>query len=107
MAALYEEARCKILLLKLGERGIALLEGNDFISLDSFVRNLEDPVGAGDALLAYSTLAHLVYGSRAATAVLGAVAAAIECERDGNIPVTRQDMRERLTLLEKEASYEI
>ena len=60
---LYDKAKCKNLLLKLGEKGIIVYrESNDssqlrsFFALDSFAKKVIDPVGAGDAMLAYSTL---------------------------------------------------
>jgi len=72
-----------------------------FFSVDSFVDRLVDPVGAGDALLAYATLALYITGNVAVASVLGAMAAAVECERDGNIPVTPADVREKLDLYER------
>ena len=56
--------------------------------VDSFVDQLKDAVGAGDALLAYSTLALLVSGDIVQATILGSIAAAVECEFDGNYPVT-------------------
>ncbi len=43
-------------------------------------------MGAGDALLAYATLAILASGSAAEATILGSMAAACECELDGNVP---------------------
>ena len=57
---------CKLLILKLGERGVLACRSSDhesldsFFVIDSFVDRLVDAVGAGDALLAYATLAMLV-----------------------------------------------
>ena len=58
-----------------------------FFVIDSFVDSVVDAVGAGDALLAYATLAMLAKGDAIAT-ILGSMAAACECERDGNIPIS-------------------
>src|SRR5262249_49946882 len=58
-AHLYDAAKCKFLILKLGKRGVLACVNNNhesldsFFVLDSFTDNLKDPVGAGDALLAY------------------------------------------------------
>src|SRR4029077_20750601 len=62
-SVLYDKAKCKTLMLKLGERGVLTCRGSDhealdsFIVVDSFVERLVDAVGAGDALLAQATRA--------------------------------------------------
>lgn len=108
---LYDRAACKLLMLKLGERGMLVCRGSDHESLDSFyvidtfVDHLIDPVGAGDALLAYSTLAMLAAGDDAQASILGAIAAACECEYDGNIPITPQAMHAKLDMVEKRVNF--
>ena len=64
-----------------------------------------DAVGAGDALLAYATLSMVADGSEVAATILGSLAAAIECEIDGNLPVSREDVVRRIEGLEKRANY--
>jgi sugar/nucleoside kinase (ribokinase family) len=64
-----------------------------------------DAVGAGDALLAYATLAKVATGSDAIATILGSMAAACECELDGNIPVTPADVRAKIDAVERQASY--
>ncbi len=64
-----------------------------------------DAVGAGDALLSYATLAMVTDGSGAVASILGAFAAALECEVDGNIPIGRQDVMRKLDAIEKRARY--
>ncbi len=108
---LYDAAACKTLILKLGDRGVLTCVSDDhealdsFFSIDSFVDNLVDPVGAGDALLAYSTLAMLVSGSPIQATILGSIAAALECEQDGNIPISPADLLDRLSLVERQVTY--
>jgi bifunctional ADP-heptose synthase (sugar kinase/adenylyltransferase) len=108
---LYDEAQCKLLILKLGERGILTCKGTDhelldsFFVLDSFVENLVDPVGAGDALLAYSTLAMLVSRDEIQATIIGAIAAGCECEFDGNIPITLDHVHQKLETVEKQMNY--
>jgi bifunctional ADP-heptose synthase (sugar kinase/adenylyltransferase) len=110
-SSLYDEAKCKLLMLKLGERGVLACRNSDhsaldsFFVIDSFVDNLIDAVGAGDALLAYSTLAMLVSHNDAIATTLGTVAAACECERDGNIPVTPDDVLEKLDKIERQMNF--
>jgi rfaE bifunctional protein kinase chain/domain len=110
-SALYDMARCKTLVLKLGERGVLTCRSADhesldsFVVVDSFVDRVVDAVGAGDALLAYATLAKMATGSDAVATILGSMAAACECEVDGNVPVTPSDVRGKIDAVEREASY--
>ena len=110
-ASLYDLAECKTLILKLGERGVLTHVTDDhesldsFFIIDSFVDRVVDAVGAGDALLAYATLASLVSDSPAVAAILGSIAAACECEIDGNVPVSPADILAKLEKAEKQANY--
>lgn len=110
-SALYDAAQCRTLILKLGERGVLTCRNSDhtsldsFIVVDSFVERVVDAVGAGDALLAYATLAKLTTGSDAIASILGSIAAAGECECDGNIPVTSDDVRRKIDAVERQANY--
>ncbi|MBI4425471.1 MAG: adenylyltransferase/cytidyltransferase family protein [Elusimicrobia bacterium] len=109
--ALYRKARAKLMIMKLGERGVIAFRPHQdgdvrgFLAIDSFVGNLVDPVGAGDAMLAYSTLALAVSGSPVIASVLGSMAAAVACERDGNNPVAPEDVVKKLDAVEKVAHY--
>lgn len=104
---LMEATGCKLLMLKLGERGLFTLrpEGgrkpNNYFSIDSFCDTVVDAVGAGDALLAYATLAFLATRSESISAILGAMAAAHECEVDGNIPVEPADVMRKIDQVER------
>jgi rfaE bifunctional protein kinase chain/domain len=110
-SALYDETHCKALILKLGERGVLTCRSSDhesldsFVVVDSFVERLTDALGAGDALLAYATLSKLATGSDAMATILGSMAAACECEYDGNIPVTPDDVRRKIDTVERQANY--
>ena len=71
-------------------------------SLPSFTTNLLDPVGAGDALLAYSTLRGLlVTKSIVPASIMGSLAAACACESDGNIPLDKETIFKKIELFEK------
>ena len=93
-------------MLKLGERGLMTLtsrrsdSSTEFFLLDSMTTQAIDPVGAGDALLAYATLALRACGSAEQAAILGSIAAACECEHDGNVPVAPSELLSRLNHLE-------
>jgi rfaE bifunctional protein kinase chain/domain/rfaE bifunctional protein nucleotidyltransferase chain/domain len=55
-----------------------------------------DPLGCGDALLATTTLALCAGGSLQAAALLGSIAAAIEVQEVGNVPVGVERIRRYL-----------
>jgi rfaE bifunctional protein kinase chain/domain len=108
----YDAAKCKLLILKLGDRGVLAGRSadhealNSFFVVDSFVERVVDAVGAGDALLAYATLALLATGSPVVATVLGNMAAACEVERDGNIPIVPADLMAKIDVAEKQAAYQ-
>ena len=108
---LYKEAKCKNLILKLGDKGIITYRPGDFndprtfFTLDSFVEKVVDAVGTGDALLSYASLALSVTGSIVIASILGSVAAAIACENDGNNPVNPEDVIKKLGIIEKKINY--
>jgi rfaE bifunctional protein kinase chain/domain len=110
-AQLHEAAECRMIILKLGDRGVLTCrpgKGNDlrsFFVVDSFAERVVDAVGAGDALLAYATLAMVADGSEVSATILGSFAAALECEVDGNLPVSRDDVARRIEAVEKRADY--
>ena len=110
-SGLYDAAQCKLLILKLGERGVLACRNSDheslesFFVIDSFVDNLVDAVGAGDALLAYATLAMLVAKNDAIATILGAFAAACECEHDGNIPISTENVRAKIASVERQMNF--
>lgn len=109
---LYNEAACKFLILKCAEAGtftIRSIDTTDFraaFALDSFCNHPVDPVGAGDALLAYSSLALKKGHGAVSASILGGIAAGLECEHDGNIPITSEKVLEQIDKLEKIANYE-
>ena len=108
---LFNAAKCKTLILKLGDRGVLTqinsraedLDGYHVV--DSFVENLIDAVGAGDALLAYSTLTMVVVASPTQATILGSIAAACECELDGNVPIATTDVLAKIDLIERQATF--
>lgn len=107
-SAVFDAAQCKLLILKLGDRGVLTCRGSQhekldsFFVIDSFVDRIVDAVGAGDALLAYTTLAMLADGNEAVATILGSMAAACECEADGNIPITPEHVLKKIDIAEKQ-----
>jgi rfaE bifunctional protein kinase chain/domain/rfaE bifunctional protein nucleotidyltransferase chain/domain len=107
---LFREARCKNLILKLGERGTITYrrptaEPRDFFTLDNFVDRLVDPIGAGDALLAYASLALAATGNLVIASILGSLGAAVTCERTGNVPVSPTEVEDKIEVLERRARF--
>ncbi|MFL6506162.1 MAG: PfkB family carbohydrate kinase [Candidatus Udaeobacter sp.] len=108
---LYKKAGCKLLILKLGERGIITYrapshEVRAFFTVDSFADRVVDAVGAGDALLSYAALSMVATKSNVIGSILGALAAAVACEHDGNNPVKPDDVLKKLDALEKRSRFE-
>lgn len=100
---LRKRARADTVMLKMGGRGLMTFTGpgaSDFISVDSFVREVVDPVGAGDALLAYATLVMTKFKNPVLASIVGSLAAAVECETEGNVPVTPDKIIALLDYLE-------
>lgn len=107
---LFAEARCKVLILKLGSRGSMTFreaggELRSFFGVDSFADHVVDAVGSGDALLAYATLALKATGDPVIASVLGSMAAAVECEIDGNIPVQPEMVLKKIEAFERRANF--
>ena len=112
-SALYDSAHCQILMLKLGARGMMTFRASivdedrrSFFSVDSLARDtVVDPVGSGDALLAYATLSQVATNREVIASIIGTVAAGLECEFEGNIPVTPDLVIGRLHELEKASDF--
>lgn len=110
---LYKQAECRTLILKMGERGLITYRGvpkatedvRSFFVIDSFAQEVADAVGSGDALLAYATLCMVATGNEVIASVIGSIAAAVECEHDGNIPVEPSQVTEALDRIEKRAVF--
>ena len=100
-------------MLKLGERGLITYRSNttktadprSFFVMDSFTDHVVDAVGSGDALLAYATLAMATTDNPLIASVLGSMAAAVECEHEGNVPVRPEDVRAKLDQAQKLVNY--
>jgi rfaE bifunctional protein kinase chain/domain/rfaE bifunctional protein nucleotidyltransferase chain/domain len=107
---LYRRARCRVLILKMGARGLITYRAPDpnvrsFFTVDAFAGHVVDPVGAGDALLAYAALSLAATGDPVVASILGSVAAGTACEREGNTPVGAEDVLARLDAVEKQRRH--
>ncbi|MGH9346430.1 MAG: PfkB family carbohydrate kinase [Vicinamibacterales bacterium] len=107
---LFKRARCRLLILKLGGRGIITYRApshdvRSFFTIDSFADAVVDPVGAGDALLAYATLAMVARQDPVVASILGSMAAAVACEHEGNRPVAPGEVLAKLNAVERRIQY--
>jgi rfaE bifunctional protein kinase chain/domain/rfaE bifunctional protein nucleotidyltransferase chain/domain len=104
-------SHCGTLILKCGERGIITYRSNPknefraFFNIETFANRLVDAVGAGDALLAYATLAMVATKNDVIASILGNMAAGVECEHDGNWPVTPELVLKKIDAIEKQVNY--
>ena len=104
-----KKINCKNLILKLGERGLfAHGKSNPSgFALPSFTKKIIDAVGAGDALLAYSSLALRASKSILISSILGSLAASCECEKDGNIVIDPDEVNQKIKKLEESVNYSV
>jgi rfaE bifunctional protein kinase chain/domain len=108
---LFRRAKCRYLLLKLGERGIMTCRSagpmpREFFMVDTFVDTPVDPIGAGDALLAYASLALAASGDIVVASILGSISAAVACEHSGNSPVAPRQVEAKIDVVEKRVRYQ-
>ena len=74
-------------------------------SVDSFSKNPVDPVGAGDAFLAYSSLSLILSKSLVVSSIIGSIAASCECEKNGNLPISSSEIIDKLIKIQKSSKY--
>jgi rfaE bifunctional protein kinase chain/domain len=109
---LLKRSQCGTLILKCGERGIITYRSvspsdpRAFFNIETFANRVVDAVGAGDALLAYATLALVATKNDVIASILGNMAAGVECEHDGNWPVTPELVLKKIDTIEKQVKYE-
>ncbi len=107
---LIQKTVCKNLILKLGSRGIFSIKGKSnskgaAFSISSFADRVVDPVGAGDALLAYSTIVMVLTKSLALSSIIGSLAAACQCEEEGNVSIKPEIILNKINEIEKKVKY--
>ena len=106
---LLEKTNYKNLILKLGKRGVfcnkVRKNRTQPFSIGVFTDNVVDPVGSGDALLAYSSLALKVSNSLIVASILGSFAASCECEIEGNKPINKNTIIKKIKEVQKKINY--
>jgi len=97
---LLEQMEADFIFLKLGADGL-LINGGELRTdhIPSLIDNPVDVSGAGDSLLATSTLAFASGASPYVSALLGNITAALQISRLGNIPITDTSLKEILNQL--------
>lgn len=79
----------RIVFLKRGEHGLTIHEADRTLEIRPFARKpIVDPIGAGDALLAYATMTYRITKDLKQAGIIGSLAAAVACANEGNVPVT-------------------
>ena len=102
----YKFTKSKYLILKLGKRGTLTFRKSaviprDFFPIESLVKNFEDGLGAGDAMLAASTLSLVVSKNITISSILGSLAAGLVCETKGNHPINKKMLLNRISEISK------
>lgn len=104
---LFEKSNCKVLMLKLGERGLMTVRRkisyNDmrsFFVMDAFEKNAVDPVGCGDALLSYAAISLYISKNPLIASILGSISAGLLCLINGNTPILKSNVEKKLIQIE-------
>ena len=94
---LYDAAKCKYLILKLGENGLMTYRKQgmalrNYFYIDTFAVDVIDSVGAGDSLLSAATLTLISSNNIVQASIIGNLAAAYECSILGNVPLSNKEL---------------
>jgi rfaE bifunctional protein kinase chain/domain len=108
---LYKITACETMILKLGARGILTHRSRNkddprtHYSIDSFAEKIVDAVGAGDALLAYASLVLVSTKNDVIASIIGNIAAGLECEKNGNVPIKVDVIKERILKIKRSSEF--
>ena len=102
---LLEETKSKAAIITMGAEGLIAFDRLESASADPFASRVRgehvpalapfaiDPLGCGDSLLSAVTLALASGAPLVSAAFIGSVAAAVQAQRIGNIPISATDLR--------------
>ena len=106
-SVLFEKSNCKVLMLKLGERGLMTVrrkisdkDMRSFFVLDAFEKNAVDPVGCGDALLSYAAISLYLSKNPLIASILGSISAGLLSLISGNVPILKSNVEKKLIQIE-------
>jgi bifunctional ADP-heptose synthase (sugar kinase/adenylyltransferase) len=111
VANLLSRSKARQAIITLGKQGLVTFDRtpsavpNDRLRseyIPALATHSIDPLGAGDALLAVASLTLAVGGSLQAAALLGSMAAAIEVQSLGNVPVQLDQLADAVALRDHE-----
>jgi rfaE bifunctional protein kinase chain/domain/rfaE bifunctional protein nucleotidyltransferase chain/domain len=105
---LLHETRARSAIVTLGKQGLMTFDHDEDVAegrlrsehIPALATHAIDPLGCGDALLATATLTLAAGGPLAAAGFLGAVAAAAHVQALGNIPLSIEQVLDRLARLD-------
>ncbi len=94
---LIKQSNAKHIILKLGVDGLIIFNDKDEINfltdkIPAINNNPKDVAGAGDALLIVSSISYVLGANIWESAYLGSLAAALQIDKVGNIPITKSDL---------------
>mgnify|MGYP001495585465 FL=1 len=94
---LIQQSGSKHIILKLGVDGLIIYNDKDEINfltdkIPAINNNPKDVAGAGDALLIVSSLSYILGANIWESAYLGSLAAALQIDRIGNIPIQKSEL---------------
>ncbi len=105
---LLEKTHAQNIIITLGANGLLAFKNKPFTVygrkekhleqeyIPALEKNAKDPVGAGDAMLATISMVIAANGTLSEAVYLGNMASAIEVMKEGNIPVTRAELLEKI-----------
>lgn len=97
-ANIFGRLDCRLLLITLGEHGMALFHApDDMVHIPTQAREVFDVSGAGDTVIATWTLARAVGATPRQAAVLANAAAGVVVEKLGTATLNRDELRQALT----------
>ncbi|MEE2876642.1 MAG: D-glycero-beta-D-manno-heptose-7-phosphate kinase [Candidatus Neomarinimicrobiota bacterium] len=94
---LRDRLACEILLITLGERGMALFDDDGYHTIPTRARAVHDISGAGDTVISVFSLAHLSAATSVESAEIANFAAGRVCEEVGVVPITKETLHEIIT----------
>ena len=107
---LISQSKSKNVILKLGDKGIMSfkkkgIHPREFFPLETFAKNIVDGIGAGDAMLASSSLAFTCSKNLLISSIIGNLSAAVACEQSGNLPININEIKKRIKLFKDTYNY--